>query len=104
MLNKKAVFLEEIKLKDVTFNGEERTVIGNKLSLARESGGSTVISVTAWDRVAEEIAKRYKKGDEIRFDGDLRGKFYNTGGKGVRTHYILIKKVLPKIDEPNDIE
>jgi single-stranded DNA-binding protein len=104
MLNKTGVLLEEIELRDITYNGEERTVIGNKLLLPRESGGNTVINVTAWDGAAEEIAQRYNKGDEIRFDGDLRSKFYKTGGNGVRTHYILINKILPKIDEPDDSE
>ena len=84
---------EDIKIKEVEFNGQKRKVVNNCIAVKRNADITTFIKFSAWGAVAEFLEKYFKKGDPVTISGELRNADYEKDGIKLQTVYILAEKI-----------
>lgn len=83
--------VREVELSVVSFNGEEKSVLNNAIAIKNKKGNSTFVDIAVWGKIAETIAKYFKKGDEILIKGELRNKIIEADNKNTVKVYILVR-------------
>lgn len=84
---------EDVKIKEVEFNGEKRKAVNNCIAVKRNGNITTFIRFSAWGAAAEFLEKYFKKGDPITVSGELRNADYEKNGAKLQTVYLLAEKI-----------
>lgn len=86
----------DVELRHIDINGENRLVLNNSIATRNSSGkkdDTTFLDITAWNGVAELIAKYLTKGDELLVTGEIRSKSREIEGKKYTFHYLLVERI-----------
>ncbi len=83
--------VKDIVVKQIPKDGETTSVMNNSLAIRVNKDDTVFIDITAWGKIAENIAKCYKKGNEILLTGELRSKKNKIENTEIHSHFILIK-------------
>ena len=89
-------FTKDVELRRIDINGENRLVLNNSIAIRNSSGkkdDTTFLDITAWNGVAELIAKYLTKGEMVLLTGEIRSKSREIEGKKYTSHFLLVEKI-----------
>lgn len=88
-------FTRDVHLQHVDINGDSRPVLNNSIAIRNSNGKneSTFLDITAWNGVAELLARNLVKGDEVLLTGEIRNKKQKINDKDYTFQYLLVEKV-----------
>ena len=66
--------LNEVKTHTVTTEKGDKLVLNNRIMIYQGKDRTTFVDITAWNGVAEFIARHFKQNDEIFIEGELKNK------------------------------
>lgn len=89
---------KDVEVRTVQSNDKERTVCNGRVAIETGGAQSTFINITAWNSIAEVMAKYLKKGDEFYAEGEIKNdtmQVYTKEGekKEIQGVYLLIDKM-----------
>ena len=80
----------EVKTHTVTTEKGDKLVLNNRIMIYQGKDRTTFVDITAWNGVAEFIARHFKQNDEIFIEGELKNKEITVDNKTFQGFYILV--------------
>lgn len=89
---------KEVEVKKAVVNGEERSVLNNRVAISEGEDRTTFADITAWGMTAELMGKYLKKGNEFYGEGELKNKVFKYNQedgteKELQTVFLLISRM-----------
>jgi single-stranded DNA-binding protein len=84
--------VNEVEVKVVTVNEQERKVLNNRLAVRINKDHTTFLDFTAWGPTAEFIGAHFTKGDGIYLTGKLMNKTVQKENVEFQTTYVLVEE------------
>ena len=82
--------LNEVTVKTVTTDKGDKLVLNNRIMIYQGRNKSTFVDITAWNGVADFIARHFTQNDEIFIEGELKNKDITIDDKTFQGFYILV--------------
>ena len=82
--------LNEVKTHTVTTEKGDKLVLNNRIMIYQGKDRTTFVDITAWNGVAEFIARHFKQNDEIFIEGELKNKEITVDNKTFQGFYVLV--------------
>lgn len=83
--------LNEVKTHTVTTEKGDKFVLNNRIMIYQGKDRTTFVDITAWNGVAEFIARHFNQNDEIFIEGELKNKEITVDDKTFQGFYILVE-------------
>lgn len=84
---------QDVELKTVEVDGEQRMVVNNNIAINNGKDRSAFLPIAAWGKLAEFMAAHFRKGDELYIEGFIGNRDYYAGSKTIAMPFVIVERV-----------